>query len=524
MYFYSRLLFLLAFILVGFYTFLHKRINVSGVRPFIICVLLIAVWNSTYSMELLSYTLKAKVIWFVIRMTFIVYIPAFWLMVTLELTDRRNFKSWKNSILIVMPTISAFLILTSFYNNSFIYNFHMESTHGYKILRFDTGFWFWINAAYNYILNTVNIGLLMQAVFSKQYIWKKQAVTMIVGMFIPIICDIILVGNLGFNKNLDFTPISFLLSLLVTAFGMLKYRFMDIVPIAQEYAFDDMNELMIVLNRNKKIVDMNKKALKMFNISIAEVIGMPVHEVIQDIIKYDFSNPQDSSLQINLNYKFEGKEFYYYGSINIIKGNKCNIIGYLVLLQDITELTITQQKLEEANEELWKLNQELYNKSIKDDLTGIYNKKQVIMLLQNNFKIAIKDKIPLIVAMFDIDHFKQINDNYGHLVGDSVLKKVAELIRTELGNKGIVGRFGGEEFLMFMLYTELNASAGLCDKIRLKINNCKFEDDRLTVTVSVGVSQLKLNDDIDSLIKRADDCLYKAKANGRNKIELEEIL
>ena len=252
--------------------------------PFIICVLLIAVWNSTYSMELLSYTLKAKVIWFVIRMTFIVYIPAFWLMVTLELTDRRNFKSWKNSILIVMPTISAFLILTSFYNNSFIYNFHIESTHGYKILRFDTGFWFWINAAYNYILNTVNIGLLMQAVFSKQYIWKKQAVTMIVGMFIPIICDIILVGNLGFNKNLDFTPISFLLSLLVTAFGMLKYRFMDIVPIAQEYAFDDMNELMIVLNRNKKIVDMNKKALKMFNISIAEVIGMPVHEVIQDII------------------------------------------------------------------------------------------------------------------------------------------------------------------------------------------------------------------------------------------------
>ncbi|UZQ52344.1 histidine kinase N-terminal 7TM domain-containing protein [Clostridium kluyveri] len=522
MYFYSIMLFSLAFILVGFYAFLHKRINVSGVRPFIICVLLVAVWNSTYSMELLSYTLKAKVIWFIIRMAFILYIPAFWLMITLELTDRRNFKSWKNSLLVIMPTISAFLILTSSYNNWFIYNFYLEPSYGYKVLRFATGSWFWVNAAYNYLLNTVNIGLLMQAVFSKQYIWKKQAIIMIIGMLIPIISDIMLVGNLGFNKNLDFTPISFLLSLLVTAFGMFKYRFMDIVPVAQEYAFDDMNELMIILNQSKKIVDMNKKALKMFNTSIPEVIGTPIHKVIQDITKYDFSNPHNSAVKIGLNYKFAEKEFYYYGSINVVKGSRCNIVGYLILLEDITELTITQQKLEKANEELWKLNQELYNKSIKDGLTEMYNKKHIIMLLGKNLQKAIKNKIPLIIAIFDIDYFKRLNDNYGHLVGDSVLKKVAELIRAELGDNGTVGRFGGEEFLIFMPNVELNAGGKLCDKIRFTISNYKFEYDRVTVTISAGVSQLKSDDDINSLIKRADDCLYKAKANGRNKIELEE--
>lgn len=524
MYFYSILLFLLAFVLVGFYTFLHKRINVSGVRPFIICVLLVAIWNSTYSMELLSYTLKAKVIWFVIRMTFILYIPVFWLMVTLELTDRRNFKNWKNSTLIIMPTISAFLILTSSYNNWFIYNFYIESTCKYKILRFSTGFWFWINAAYNYIINTVNIGLLMRAVFSKQYIWKKQAITMIVGMLIPIISDIMLVGNLGFNKNLDFTPISFLFSLVVTAFGMFKYRFMDIIPVAQEYAFDDMNELMIVLNQSKKVIDMNKKALKMFDTSITKVLGTPIYEIINDITKYNFSNPHNSPLQIHLNYKLAGKESYYYGSINMVKNSECNIIGYLILLEDITELTITQQKLEEANKELLKLNEELYDKSIKDGLTEIYNKKHIITLLQENLQKAIEEEIPFTIAIFDIDLFKQLNDNYGHLFGDSVLKKIAKLIKIELGNKGIVGRFGGEEFLAFMPKVELEAGGKLCDKIRLKIEGYKFTYDNLTVTISGGMSKLRPNDDINSLIKRADDCLYKAKANGRNKIELEKML
>lgn len=313
--FYIVLLFILAFMSIEVSVFLNKRLSIPGAKPFIACALMIAVWNTTYAIELLSYTLNEKAVWFAIRMAFIVYIPALWLMITLELTDKWRLKDWQKSFLLIIPTITAILVLTFFYNNWFIYNFYLESAEGYKILRFNKGFWFWVSAAYNYLLNTINIGLLLQNSFSKQYIRKKQAITMIIGMFIPIISDIMLVGNIGFNKHLDFTPISFLFSLLLSAFAIFKYGFMNIIPIAREYAFEDMNELMVVLDENRKVIDMNKKALQMFNTSIQKVIGIPIDQIIRNISIYDFWDSHDSALKIHLNHKFLGKEVYYYYKI-----------------------------------------------------------------------------------------------------------------------------------------------------------------------------------------------------------------
>lgn len=520
--FYIILLFSLAFILIGFAVFLCKRRNIPGVKPFIACVLLVAIWNITYAADLLNHSLEGKAAWFSIRMAFIVYIPALWLMVTLELTDHQNFKDWRNIPLCIIPTITAILVLTFYCNSWFIYNFHLQYTDGYKILRFDTGPWFWISATYNYLLHTINIGLLLQAVFSKQYARRKQAITIIIGMFIPIVSDIMLVANIGPNKYLDFTSISFFFTLFVSAFAMFKYGFMNIVPIAREYAFEDMDELMIVLDENKKVVDMNKKALKMFNSTIQKIIGTPIDQIIQDIETYNFCDSHSSSLKIRLNHKFAGEKIYYYGSVSAIRKNRGNVIGYLLLLQDITELTNTQYELKQLNKELRELNKELYNETIKDGLTAVYNKSYITMLLREAVEKSIQDKTPLTIALFDIDLFKKVNDNYGHLIGDKVLKKVAELINTELGTKGKLGRFGGEEFLVLMMNTDLKAGGKICEKIRYKISNYKFEHEQLTITISAGVSELKLSDNISSLIKRADECLYRAKTGGRNKVELSE--
>lgn len=168
-------------------------------------------------------------------------------------------------------------------------------------------------------------------------------------------------------------------------------------------------------------------------------------------------------------------------------------------------MTNTQHKLKQANKELRRLNEELYNESIKDGLTGVYNKKYITMLCQEEFEKAKQGQIPFTIAVFDIDHFKKVNDNYGHLIGDNVLKKVAELINEELGTKGILGRFGGEEFMILMMNTELKVAGKLCEEIRCRIGNYKFEYENLTVTISAGISELNPNDSISSLIKRADD-------------------
>lgn len=514
---YIFILLILAVTLLTISIFLFRRHNVSGIKPFIMCILLVSIWNGLNIINLLLYSLNAKIMCFEIKMAFIVYIPAFWLMTILDSMYERNFKSKLNLILIIFPTITAIIVLTSKYNNWFAYNFYLESVGKYKILMFSKGFWLWINASYNYLLNAVSIGLLLKSVFSKQYARKRQALIMIIGMFFPIVTDVLFVGNINLYNNLDITSISFFISLIVSVYGMLRYRFMDIVLVAREYAFEDMDELMIVLDENKKVVDMNRKSLKILNTNISKVIGLPIDQIIKDIYEYDFYNLQKSTLKIQLNSKISDKNINYYGSLSAIKGNKDYIIGYLILLYDITELVVTQNKLKQANDKLRKLNEELYSDSIKDGLTGVYNKKYITMLLQEKIK---KSSIPLTIAMIDIDHFKKINDNYGHLIGDEILKKLADLVTAELGINEKFGRFGGEEFLILMFDTQLNTGYELCEKIRSKVSNYRFEYECSHITLSIGLAELKCNDSSSSLIKRADDCLYKAKLNGRNKIEL----
>ncbi|WP_029160615.1 histidine kinase N-terminal 7TM domain-containing diguanylate cyclase [Clostridium scatologenes] len=514
---YIFILLILSVTLLTISIFLFRRHNVSGIKPFIICILLVSIWNGLNIVNLLLNSLGAKIMCFEIKMAFIVYIPAFWLMTILDSMYERNFKSKLNLIIIIFPTITAIIVLTSKYNNWFAYNFYLESVGKYKILMFSKGFWLWVNASYNYLLNAVSIAILLKSVFSKQYARKRQALIMIIGMFFPIVTDVLFVGNVNLYNNLEITSVSFFISLIVSVYGMLRYRFMDIVLVAREYAFEDMDELMIVLDENKKVVDMNRKSLKVLNTNISKVIGLPIDQIIEDIYEYNFYDLQKSTLKIQLNSKNSGKNIDYYGSLSAIKGNKNYIIGYLILLYDITELVVTQNKLKQANDKLRKLNEELYSDSIKDGLTGIYNKKHITMLLQEKIK---KSSTPLTIAMMDIDHFKKINDNYGHLIGDDILKKLADLVTSELGINEKFGRFGGEEFLILMFDTQLNAAYELCEKIRSKISNYRFEYECSHITISIGLAELKCNDSSSSLIKRADDCLYKAKLNGRNKIEL----
>ena len=128
---------------------------------------------------------------------------------------------------------------------------------------------------------------------------------------------------------------------------------------------------------------------------------------------------------------------------------------------------------------------------------------------------------PLTLAICDIDHFKQVNDNYGHLAGDRVLLQVAELLRKRLRKTDFVVRYGGEEFVMVMAETDCAEAARVLETLReeLSATSIKFHDKHISVTASFGVTQFSTADEPDHVFKRADDALYRAKDAGRNRIE-----
>jgi diguanylate cyclase len=164
--------------------------------------------------------------------------------------------------------------------------------------------------------------------------------------------------------------------------------------------------------------------------------------------------------------------------------------------------------------------------SLTDPLTGLGNRKYFDRSIDMAVRAALANGEPLSLLMFDIDHFKSFNDSYGHLTGDQVLRLVAMSLKQTIKGQDITARYGGEEFAVVLPNTGLRQALTVADHIRRAVMAKELKKKSTgeilgRVTISVGVSLLKPDDDTDSLIERADACLYAAKRNGRNRVICE---
>ena len=166
---------------------------------------------------------------------------------------------------------------------------------------------------------------------------------------------------------------------------------------------------------------------------------------------------------------------------------------------------------------------ELEKMASVDKLTDIYNRRMIDNFLKQEIEIEKRHSNGLSVILIDIDHFKDVNDTYGHQMGDMVLSKIAELISINSRKSDIQGRFGGEEFIVICPQTTCKEALVLAQKIRISVENYKFEQIG-TKTISLGISAFEKNDTEESLVKKADIALYQAKNGGRNRASLYEKL
>ncbi len=195
----------------------------------------------------------------------------------------------------------------------------------------------------------------------------------------------------------------------------------------------------------------------------------------------------------------------------------CGLGLFIVVINLVLffELTKTQGfiKLEQA----LKIIQEL---AIRDELTGIHNRRHILKIMDDERERIQRLPAPFCICLLDIDHFKRINDAYGHSVGDSVLTTVAKTVTSNIRNIDSFGRYGGEEFLLMFPQTDLEQATALAERVRIKIEQLTFDDvsSALTVTVSIGIAKYQPCENIIQTINRADHALYEAKYSGRNRI------
>ncbi len=207
----------------------------------------------------------------------------------------------------------------------------------------------------------------------------------------------------------------------------------------------------------------------------------------------------------------------------LITASPINIDGKIYIVEILKDITVNSllPVNRENNTSLKTLINEMSEKIIKDDLTGIYNRRYIDERLPVDINKSMIDGYPLSIIMADIDRFKKINDKYGHIIGDKVLKDFAQLVsRSVRKDTDWVGRYGGEEFLIVLNNTDAGTAYNVVEKIRKHIDETVFIYENLKIHITSSFGVYSLHDEnlyVDELISKADKNLYKAKTGGRNK-------
>ena len=219
--------------------------------------------------------------------------------------------------------------------------------------------------------------------------------------------------------------------------------------------------------------------------------------------------------------KFE----YIDNKIYMIMANPLNKMesNYVIeTIRDISECKIVDVIEDKTVYELEKKLGEMNKLIVIDELTKCYNRRYINEKLPTDIESAKANKLPLSIAMIDIDYFKLINDKYGHLLGDLVLKDIIDVIKNNIRRKNDwIARYGGEEFLILFKDSSKEDAYNLSKRIKSVVENSifKYDDIEINITISIGIASLSSEiDDMDKLIRKADENLYKAKRSGRNYI------
>jgi diguanylate cyclase (GGDEF)-like protein/PAS domain S-box-containing protein len=302
--------------------------------------------------------------------------------------------------------------------------------------------------------------------------------------------------------------------------------------LSLEHIMEGMGDGVVVITRDHIIYQANTAAAASLGMEKTEMVGRTCHDVlhrrqtpcegphISCPLERIFERNEASVKVLHTHTDSQGDEHHVEITASAVKDSRGETFAMVESWRDIMdnraddELVKLVKRLNEAQTHLRHM-------AVTDELTGLKNRRYIVERLEEEFQRAKRTGRPLGLIMLDIDLFKQINDAYGHIFGDVVLRVIAARLRTSLRKHDLVGRVGGEEFLVVCPDSSLEDTVVVAERIRTVINGEEIGDgvNKVKVALSAGVTMLNAKDDsADKVFSRADTALYKAKEEGRNRV------
>lgn len=376
---------------------------------------------------------------------------------------------------------------------------------GRPSLIYDFGPWFYLaHTPYSYLLIIISVLLLARELSRMQGIFRIQSILLLVAFLIPLIVNAYYILILPHIPLYNFTTAAFSVSGIIIALDLFKYEFLDLVPTARHSVMDQLDDGVIVLDSEGRIVDVNPAVLGIFNTDY-DIIGSPVSTIAFREFRESIEELLSGRLnrtQVEFTHSQQRIYDLHISSMNRLSGEKS---GSIITIRDITE-----------REQLFR---EVHKLATIDNLTGLHNRRHLLEISADNLS---KHEISSLI-LFDIDTFKYVNDTFGHDAGDIVLSFLAEACRDMMKSQYLFGRLGGDEFALLLPGEGLDDACSFAEVIRQRVSSLSVPTNsgNLSVTVSLGVAstyQLEQKQDLDELISLADQAMYQAKVSGKNQV------
>ncbi|NTU78701.1 MAG: diguanylate cyclase [Chloroflexales bacterium] len=481
----------------------RRRSSAMGADALIVYMLALSWWDLTYAVFWAGAPGPGPAFWLNLTYLGVLIAPAALLVFALQLSMREQWqRSFPIAVLAIEPLLVLILLWTDPWHGLF---FAGKRTLDMAVI-LDGGPVFWANLVYSYTLVLLAIGLLLWLFLRSSGLYRRQAAVVLGAIVFSWLNSVIFIARLSPLPDADNTPFVFSVAALGFAFALLRYRLLDVVPIARDVLIERMGDGIVVLDTQGRIVDLNPAARRLLKTPANLAPGAPGERLgkVWGVIR----DASDTSLAAGIEARIgEPPQCYLDVRIVPLHDSHQHVVGRLIVCRDITELKRAQAELQHF--------------ATTDGLTQIYNRRYFFALARTAVRSAQRLGHPLAMIIMDLDHFKQVNDTYGHAAGDQVLVAFAELCRSQVRAEDLIARFGGEEFIVLLEQTSLATAAQVAERLRLAALQAKLVIDGqpVAITVSLGVAAIAGDrDSLELLVQRADQALYAAKHSGRNQV------
>jgi diguanylate cyclase (GGDEF)-like protein len=479
------------------------RSRVPAAREFFFMLIAIALYAFGYAMELSRIDLTGVLQAINFEYFGLSFIPSLLFLFIYHYTSKKALKRKYLYMVLSIPVITLLMVLTQHFHHMYYINPRMVDGGYFQVLKFDPGIWYYINFTYQQLISLAAIFLLLRFARKCPTKQRREAYIVAIGAALPLVGAILyLIGLIP--GGVDPGPFTLAITSIILSIGVFRLGMFELVPAAREFALDSIRDAFLVVDKKQRLQDMNKAARGLpgaNKLIIGEELpkNNPFARYLAAIIDGSREELQFSVDDPNGDIK------YYQARAYPIETNVPYEKGSAILISDVTD-TANLMKM-------------LSHKANTDELTGLLNRRQLIRLGDNEIKRSKQKGTPLGIILIDMDHF-----NFGHIAGDKVLKQVTQCLSSGLRNADIIGRYGGEEFVIFLPNTDIQLAQTIAERLKDKIINLKIdlENETIEATASFGVHSEVANSltTIDTLIKTTDKALYLAKNKGRNQVAL----